>query len=125
MILEEKERGRTILLSSHIMSEVEALADRVSIIRQGRVVQTGSLEDLRAQMHVTINATLERTPDSWATIPALDEAHLDPHGRLTATVAPDRVTEALTALMPYGLGGLTVSPPSLDDLFLHLYRESR
>ena len=51
-----RREGRTILLSSHIMSEVEALADRVSIIRAGRVVQTGTLEDLRGQTRLTISA---------------------------------------------------------------------
>ena len=56
-VAKEKSKGTTILLSSHIMSEVEALADRVSIIRQGRIVQHGTLEDLRGQTHLTINAT--------------------------------------------------------------------
>src|SRR3954468_830927 len=57
-IAQEKANGRTILLSSHIMSEVEALADRVSIIRQGRIVQTGTLDELRARTRVSVDATL-------------------------------------------------------------------
>ena len=61
-ILADKAQGRTILLSSHIMSEVEALADRVSIIRQGRIVQSGTLEDLRGQTRISIVATLADPP---------------------------------------------------------------
>ncbi|MCH9640932.1 MAG: ABC transporter ATP-binding protein, partial [Actinomycetia bacterium] len=61
-IAEEKARGRTVLLSSHIMSEVEVLADQVSIIRQGRIVQNGTLDDLRGQTRSTITATLENPP---------------------------------------------------------------
>ncbi len=59
----DKANGRTVLLSSHILSEVEALADRVSIIRLGEIVQTGTLEDLRAQTHVSVSAVLQRRPD--------------------------------------------------------------
>ncbi|MCD6640606.1 MAG: ABC transporter ATP-binding protein [Nocardioides sp.] len=125
VILEEKQRGRTVLLSSHIMSEVEALADRVSIIRQGVVVQTGALDDLRGQMHVTIRATLERVPDDVTALAALDDVHLDSHGRLTATVAPAMVNAAMAALVPYGMSALTVSPASLEELFLRHYGEDQ
>ena len=122
-IAAEKERGRTVLLSSHIMSEVEALADRVSIIRRGQIVQTGTLEDLRGQTRVTITAQLANPPVTLASLPMLHDPHLDDHGRLTATVDPDRVNEAMAALVPHRMTGLTVSPASLEDLFLAHYGE--
>lgn len=112
-----KQEGRTVLLSSHILTEVETLADRVSIIRKGRIVQTGTLDDLRGQTHVSVTATLERTPEA-SSLPMFDELHLDQQNRLTATVSPDRLSEAMSALAGYGTARLTVSPASLEDLFL-------
>ncbi|SKB04123.1 ABC transporter ATP-binding protein [Aeromicrobium choanae] len=121
-IAQEKARGRTILLSSHIMSEVEALADRVSIIRAGRVVQTGTLDDLRGQTRLTISATLSRVPHERLDV--LHDVHLDEHQRLTATVEPARINEAMAALTPLGMTALTVSPASLEDLFLRQYGDT-
>jgi ABC-2 type transport system ATP-binding protein len=117
----EKADGRTILLSSHIMSEVEALADRVSIIRQGRIVQTGTLQDLRGQTRITIDATLARPPADLSSLTVLHDAQLDEHHRLTATVEPDRVNAAMAELVPHEMSALTVSPASLEDLFLQNY----
>ena len=121
-IAREKERGRTIRLSSHIMSEVEALADRVSIIRAGRVVQTGTLDDLRDRTRLDVTATLATTPPPGA-LDVLHDVRLDDHGRLSATADPDRINDAMTALTRYGLTALTVSPASLEDLFLRQYGE--
>lgn len=116
-----KEQGRTILLSSHIMSEVEALADRVSIIRLGTIVQTGTLTELRGQTRVTISATLARPPADLRELPVLLDARLDDRQRLTATVEPDHVNAAMAALVPHEMSALTVSPASLEDLFLRHY----
>lgn len=107
------------------LTEVEALADRVSIIRLGEIVQTGTLEDLRAQTHVSISAVLERRPDAAGALEVLDEVRLDEHNRLTAAVAPDQVNAAMAALVPYGMSRLTVSPASLEDLFLREYAEGQ
>jgi ABC-2 type transport system ATP-binding protein len=123
-IAKEKANGRTILLSSHIMSEVEALADRVSIIRQGEIVQTGTLDDLRAQSRITITATLSRPPADVSSFPMLHKAHLDMHGRLSGTVDHDQVNAAMAALLPHEMSALTVSPASLEDLFLRQYDET-
>ncbi|MET1132824.1 MAG: ABC transporter ATP-binding protein [Aeromicrobium sp.] len=121
-IAKEKAQGRTILLSSHIMSEVEALADRVSIIRAGRVVQTGTLDDLRGQTRLTISATLSHVPHERLDV--LHDVHVDEHRRLTATVEPARINDAMAALTPLGMTALTVSPASLEDLFLRQYGDT-
>lgn len=121
VIAEATARGTTVLLSSHILAEVETLADRLSIIRDGRVVQSGTLADLRGQTRTTINATLARTPEDHE-LAVLGDVHLD-SGRLTATVDSARVGEAMAALVPVGLTSLTVAPPSLESLFLSLYGE--
>lgn len=123
-IVKEKAKGTTILLSSHIMSEVEALADRVSIIRQGKVVQTGTLDELRGQTRLTITATLGDPPADIAGLDVLQDARLDDHGRLTATVEPDRVNAAMAALVRHEMSALTVAPASLEDLFLQNYGEA-
>jgi ABC-2 type transport system ATP-binding protein len=117
---EAKERGVTVLLSSHILSEVEALADRLSIIRDGRVVETGTLADLRGHARTAVHAVLGRIPDVLPAV--LQDATLD-GPRLAASVDSARLTEAMTALAPYGLTSLTVSPPSLEQLFLRHYAD--
>jgi ABC-2 type transport system ATP-binding protein len=120
-IAKVKAEGRTILLSSHIMSEVEALADRVSIIRNGRTVQTGTLADLRGHTRVSVAATLAHPPADPAAVPGLRDVHLDAHNRLTASVDPDQVNAAMAELVRYEMSALSVSPPSLEDLFLQQY----
>src|SRR5450759_843578 len=70
-IVEERGKGRTVLLSSHILAEVEALCDRVSIIREGRTVETGSLTELRHLRRTSIAADLAGAPDGLATTPGV------------------------------------------------------
>ncbi|MEX0426995.1 ABC transporter ATP-binding protein [Nocardioides sp. DS6] len=120
-IAKEKAKGTTVLLSSHIMSEVEALADRVSIIRQGRIVQTGTLADLRGQTRLRVKAVLERPPADVSMLAPLHDPVIDEHHRLTATVEPDRVNEAMTVLTGFQMSTLTVEPASLEELFLRQY----
>jgi len=116
-----RDRGTTVLLSSHIMSEVEALADRVSIIRQGRVVQTGTLDDLRAHTRLTVTAELARIPDP-AVFRALQDVALDGR-RITATVDHRDVDCAMRQLLECGITDLMVSPTSLEELFLGHYAD--
>lgn len=119
VVADAKARGTSVLLSSHILAEVETLADRLSIIRDGTIVETGTLTELRSQARTSIRATLERIPERSA-LAALHDVHLD-HGHLAATVDADRIGEVMTHLAPYGISALTVEPPSLESLFLRLY----
>lgn len=121
VIGEAKERGATVLLSSHILAEVENLADRLSIIRDGTIVQSGTLNELRGQTHTTIHATLERLPDPQD-LAAFHGVHLDGK-RFSATIESARIGEAMDLLTPSGFTSLTVEPPSLESLFLSLYGE--
>lgn len=116
---EAKGRGTSVLLSSHILAEVESLADRLSIIRDGTIVETGTLAELQSHARTWIHATLDRVPD-MAALSMLHDVHVDGN-RLTASADADRIGEAMTALVPYGLAALTVDPPSLESLFLRLY----
>jgi ABC-2 type transport system ATP-binding protein len=121
VVAEAQRRGTSVLLSSHIMAEIETLADRLSIIRDGAVVQSGTLADLRGQTRTTIHATLERVPDR-RDLALFHDAHVD-GAAFTATVDSARVGEAMAALGPFGIATLTVAPPSLESLFLRLYGE--
>ncbi|WP_426595608.1 ABC transporter ATP-binding protein [Cellulomonas sp. McL0617] len=119
VIGEAKARGVTVLLSSHILAELESLADRLSIIRDGKIVQSGTLNELRGQTHTTIHATLERSPDP-ADLTVFHGVHLDGN-KFSATVESARIGEAMDLLTPAGFTSLTVEPPSLESLFLSLY----
>lgn len=119
VIAEANARGATVLLSSHILAEVESLADRISIIRDGRIVQSGTLAELQSGIRSTIHATLGRVPDE-AALALLDDAHVEGH-RLSASIDSAHIGEAMERLTPFGIEALTVEPPSLESLFLRLY----
>lgn len=119
VIGEAKDRGTSVLLSSHILAELESLADQLSIIRDGRIVQTGTLMDLQGHARTWIHATLERTPQPQA-LALLHDVHLDGQ-RLRASADSHHIGEAMAQLTPYGIATLTVEPPSLESLFLRLY----
>lgn len=116
-IAAEKARGRSVLLSSHILSEAEALADRITIIRDGAAVQTGTLEQLQAQIRATVTAQLAHPPGE---LQFLHDVVLD-GGHLTATVDRAQLTAAMAELSGYGITQLSVAPPSLEHLFLRHY----
>jgi ABC-2 type transport system ATP-binding protein len=124
-ILEEKRRGdRTVLLSSHILAEVEALGDRLTIIRDGRAVETGSLADLRHLTRTNIQAELARPVDGLAQLPGVHDLHVD-----GTRVKLDADTDALDAVMrrltEAGLRSLVSQPPTLEELFLRHYDRGR
>ncbi|GAA2462240.1 ABC transporter ATP-binding protein [Streptomyces lavendulocolor] len=122
-VAEERERGRTVLLSSHVLSEVESLCDRVSIIRKGRTVETGSLAELRHLTRTSITAELAGPPDGLAHLPGVHA--LDVQGdRVRLQVESDRLDAVLTSLTRSGVRSLTSTPPTLEELFLRHYEET-
>ena len=123
VVEEAHHEGTTILLSSHILSEVEALCDRVSIIRAGRTVETGALADLRHLRLTSVDAGLATPPDV-AVVSLLEGAeHAVVDGtRLTCSVANSHLGALLSYLGPHGILSLTCRPPTLEQLFLERYR---
>jgi len=124
VIRERRAEGTTVLLSSHILSEVEALADRVSIIRNGRTVTSGSLADLRRHTHTTVRAVTEREIDALERLPGVEGLSSGKYDRDVVThftVGPDTLGDAIGCVHRAGVHSLTVEPPSLDDLFLRRY----
>ena len=116
----EKQRGRTVLLSSHILSEVEALCDRVSIIRTGAVVETGTLAELRHLTRTAISAELATMPAGLAGRPGVHDAVIEDH-RIKLDVDAAALDDVLKALVAGGVRTLTASPPTLEELFLRHY----
>ena len=117
---EERSRGRTVLLSSHILSEVEALCDRVTIIRLGRTVETGTLADLRHLTRTSITAELASPPQGLDRLPGVHD--LDVEGdRVRCEVETDKLDGLLKVLIAAGVRSLTSQPPTLEELFLRHY----
>jgi ABC-2 type transport system ATP-binding protein len=120
-IKEEQRRGdRTVLLSSHILSEVEALCDRLTIIRDGRTVETGTLADLRHLTSTTIKAELTAPPNGLADLPGVHDLHAE-NGHVRFGVDRDGLGPALRMLTDLGVRSLVSQPPTLEELFLRHY----
>ncbi|MGH3762655.1 ABC transporter ATP-binding protein [Actinophytocola sp.] len=117
---EERERGRTVLLSSHILAEVESLCDRVSIIRLGRTVETGTLAELRHLTRTSISAELAGRPDGLADHPGVHDLEVNGN-RVRFDVDTQELDAVLRRLTDAGVRGLTSQPPTLEELFLRHY----
>lgn len=114
-----RDAGKTVLLSSHILGEVEALCDRVSIIRSGRNVETGRLSEMRHVRQTNVDVTTRKplSPDALTGVQGLEVdglryRFLVPNEYLDATVA---------VLSSHGVDSLTCTPPTLEELFLRHY----
>jgi ABC-2 type transport system ATP-binding protein len=120
-----RDQGRTVLLSSHILSEVETAADRVSIVRAGRIVDSGTLSDLRHLTRTSIIAALTRpvTQAEAGGWPGVDSARQD-RDRIVLSVETSAVGDVLRRLGAHGIEALTCQPPTLEELFLSQYRDT-
>jgi ABC-2 type transport system ATP-binding protein len=112
--------GRTVLLSSHLLSEVEQLADRVTIIRGGRAVETGSLVDLRHLMRTVVSADLDRVPEGLGALAGVHDLIVS-GGHVELRVDAEAVNDVLTVLTTAGIRSLASRPPSLEDVFRQHY----
>jgi ABC-2 type transport system ATP-binding protein len=119
-IQEEREQGRTVLLSSHILAEVEALCDRVSIIRDGRTVETGTLADMRHLTRTSIIAELAGPPNGLADSDLIHDLKVDGN-RVRFDVETKALDSVLKQLSQVGVRSLTSQPPTLEELFLRHY----
>ena len=120
-VTEVSRRGAAVLLSSHILAEVEELCDTVTIIRAGRTVQAGSLQQLRHLMRTTVTArTRAGDPGVWDW-PGVQDAGTG-NGELRLSVDRDHLDATMGRLTRLGIVDLTVTPASLEDLFLREYR---
>ncbi|GAA4527068.1 ABC transporter ATP-binding protein [Brachybacterium paraconglomeratum] len=112
--------GRTVLLSSHILAEVEKLCDTVTIIRAGKDVESGTLAQLRHLTRSTVAATSNADPAPLTTMDGVHDLTIDGE-RLRFDVDDAALHDVLPVLTRLGVTGLTITPPSLEDLFLRHY----
>jgi ABC-2 type transport system ATP-binding protein len=119
-IREVRSEGRTVLLSSHILAEVEALCDRVSIIRAGRTQQSGTLQELRGMTRTSITAEVAHAADGLGELPGIHGLEVD-GARVRFDVDTAHLEAAVQRLGELGVRSLQSHPPTLEELFLRHY----
>ena len=120
-IKEERQNGRTVLLSSHILAEVEALCDRVSIIRNGRTVESGTLAELRHLTRTSITAELAKPMSGLVELRGVHNLSID-GARVHCDVDADHLDDVLRTLTPLGVRSLLSQPATLEELFMRHYQ---
>ena len=123
-LAEHTARGATVLLSSHILSEVERLANRVTIIRAGKTVESGTLREMRHLHRNRIQAVVTGAVPDLEALAGVHDVSVDGQS-VTCSVDPEGLSEVLAALTAAGVKELTSSPPTLEELFLDVYRPAR
>jgi ABC-2 type transport system ATP-binding protein len=121
-VAELRDKGHTVLLSSHILSEAEALSDRVSIIRDGRIVETGTMAELRHLTRTSVAARLERKPAGLEQMVGVHDLR-QIGDLLSAQVDASSMAEFIGTLASFGVMSLESRPPTLEDLFLRHYSD--
>ncbi len=117
---EARDRGATVLLSSHILAETEALCEQVTIIRDGRTVESGSLESMRHLSRISIKAEILGDPGDLSRITGVEDVSV--HGNtLRAQVDSESIGELIRVLGDIGVRSLVSQPPTLEELFLRHY----
>jgi ABC-2 type transport system ATP-binding protein len=116
---EAKRRGQTILLSSHILSEVEALCDRVAILRAGELLEIGTLAEMRHLSALSVEATFDRSPPDVSQVAGVSEAHVE--GRTLHCQVNGSIQPLLSVLAAAGVRDFLSTRPSLEELFLAHY----
>lgn len=119
-IREARAEGRTVLLSSHILAEVEALCDRVSIVRRGVTVESGTLDELRHLTRTSVDAELHQEPNGVDALPGVHGLEVTGR-RVRFDVDTPQLGGAIAHLAGLGIRSLTSHPPTLEELFLRHY----
>lgn len=119
-VAEAKAAGTTVLLSSHILAQVEVLADRISIVRAGQIVESGTLADLRHMTRTTFTVETVRSADHLAQLDGVHDMHSVGE---TVEFAVDgaHIDTAISALAPLGVKSLVAQPPTLEHILMRYY----
>ncbi|MEW9676714.1 ABC transporter ATP-binding protein [Lentibacillus sp. L22] len=122
-VLDAKKAGKSVLLSSHILSEVEKLCDRVGIIRQGKMVETGTLDELR---HLTRTNLTIKTKEPIASLTEQKGIHhlQEKDSEITFQVDTEEMDAIIRYISKFGILKLESAPPTLEDLFMRHYQET-
>jgi ABC-2 type transport system ATP-binding protein len=119
-----RDDGRTVLLSSHILAQVEALADRISIIRDGRDVETGTLDDLRHLQRTAVSVRTDRPLDSFADHEGVHDLTVDGGGHVHFAADTSALPGIMGELASHGIRTITATPPTLEQLLLRHYGDA-
>ena len=120
VVRELRDEGHTVLLSSHILSEVEALCDRVTIIRAGHAAETGTFAELRHLRRTTVVVDTAKAPDGIVQLPGVHDARIDAN-HAQFSVDTEQLNGVLERLTEFDVRSLTCSPPTLEELFMRHY----
>lgn len=123
-VAERAAAGASVLLSSHILSEVEALCSTVSIIRKGVTVRAGTVAELRTLAKTAVHAVTTAPVGPLPDVSDRRTADVDTGHEIEFTVDPTHLDTVMRPVVDAGLVSLTVRPPSLDELFLSEYSEA-
>ena len=124
-VLKLKEAGKSILLSSHILSEVEKMCDRIAIIREGEIIETGDLNSMRHLTRLEITVETKELLDGSEQLAGVHTAHFsgDAHRKAVLSVDRDQMTQIMIFLAEKQIINLTSTPPTLEDLFMRYYEK--
>ncbi|WP_225422989.1 ABC transporter ATP-binding protein [Companilactobacillus jidongensis] len=123
-VMELKKEGKAVLLSSHILSEVEKMCDRIGIIRSGEIVETGSLSDMRHLTRTVIEfQTMQLTPE-LQTLQGVHNVTVGTNGLTTFSVDSDQMSYVMSYLASKQIVSLQSTPPTLEDLFMRYYNSN-
>lgn len=122
-VLEAKKNGKSVLLSSHILSEVEKLCDKVAVIRKGEIIESGTLQELR---HLTRTNFVIRTKEEFHSLNELEGVHhvTEKDGELSFQVDTEQLDKVMRYVSTYGILKLESAPPTLEDLFMRYYQHA-
>jgi len=123
-VLEVKGKGKGVFLSSHIMSEVERLCDRVGIIRDGELAQVGTLDELRHLTRYAMTVTTEKPIEGLEQLPGVYNVHTELHG-LCFHVDVEKMGSVIDFINKFGIKKLDSNPPTLEELFMQHYNREK
>ena len=122
--MEVKNAGKSVFLSSHILQEVERLCDKVSIIRDGKIIETGTMAELRHLTRTSVTVETERPAAGLERIAGVHDMRQS-RGSATFAVDAQNINEAMAFLTGFGITKLESSPPTLEELFMSHYENTR
>lgn len=120
---EVKNEGKSVLLSSHILSEVERLCDRVSIIREGKIIETGTLAQLRHLTQTIFTVDTEKEVEGLEKIVGISDL-IKEGNHLSFQVENDKISEVMSYLVSFGIKNIQSTPPTLEELFMRHYEKT-
>lgn len=119
-VMELKEKGKSIFLSSHILSEVEKLCDKVSIIRQGEIIETGTLDELRHLTRTNVFLKTEKDIEGLKELKGIHDLHEEKEG-MVFQVDTEEMGNIMKHISQFNILKLESTPPALEDLFIRHY----